>query len=76
MAKRRKAAEAISLADQLRSAVVGSGLSQYAIAKNTGIAQPVITRFVNGTRSISIETADKLAIYFGMRLTLPHNQKP
>lgn len=60
-----------TLADQLRAAIVHSGVSHYAIAKATGVAQPIVTRFVNGTRGISLETADKLAAHFGMRFTAP-----
>lgn len=71
MAKRRTPAEGTSLGDDLRQAIAESGQSHYAIAKATGVAQPVITRFVNGTRSISLETAGKLAIFFGMKLTCP-----
>lgn len=57
-----------TLADQLRAAVADSGLSHYRIAKDTGISQPIITRFVNGDRSVSLDTAGKLAAYFGMSL--------
>ena len=60
-----------TLTEQPRAAVVNCGLSHYRTAKDTGIAQPVITRFANGDRSISLETADKLAAFFGMRLMEP-----
>lgn len=71
MASKRTARLPETLSAQLRSAVTESGKSQYRIAKATGISQPAITRFVNGDRSISLETADKLAAYFGMSLTDP-----
>ena len=57
-----------TLANQLRQAIADSGKSQYRIAKDTGIAQPVISRFVNSDRNISLETADKLMQYFGLEL--------
>lgn len=60
-----------TLSDQLRNAVTSGELSHYRIAKDTGISQPIITRFANGVRGISLETANKLAIYFEMRLTPP-----
>lgn len=66
-AKRTKAAPP-TLSEQLRAAIVESGLSHYRLAKETGVSQPIITRFVNGTRSISLETADRIAGYFGMTL--------
>lgn len=69
MAANRSKAEPDTLADQLRAAMVGSGLSHYRISKDTGISQPVITRFINGDRDLKLETAGKLAAYFSMRLT-------
>jgi hypothetical protein len=57
-----------SLADQLRQAIIDSGKSHYGIAKATGLAQPVITRFANGTRTITLETANILAVYFQLKL--------
>jgi len=63
-----------TMADQLRAAVQGSGLSVYEIAKRTGIPQPVLQRFVSGVRdNIRLDTADKLAALFSMRLTEPRN---
>ena len=57
-----------SLADELRAAIDDSGLTQYRIAKDTGISQPVINRFVNREREVSLETADKLLRYLGIEL--------
>ena len=57
-----------TLANQLRQAIADSGKSQYRIAIDTGIAQPIISRFVNSDRDISLETADKLMEYFGLEL--------
>lgn len=62
----------MSLADQLRKAVTDSGLSVYRIAKDSGVSQPALQRFIAGDRdNIRIDTADKLAVYFRMRLTPP-----
>lgn len=69
MAAKRPKAEPPTLSDQLRAAIAESGLSHYRLAKETGVSQPIITRFANGTRGISLETAGRIAGYFGMRLT-------
>ena len=69
MAKKRIQRKRKTLERHLRDAVTESGLSQYRIAKDTGISQPVVTRFANGTRSISIDTADRLMEYFGLEIT-------
>jgi len=59
-----------SMTDQLRNAVHNSGLSINHIAIGAGIPQPVLQRFCSGEReNIRLDTAEKLAAYFGMRLT-------
>jgi len=52
-------------ADKLRKAIEKSKLSVYAIAKATGIPQPVLHRFYTGERDLTLTTADKLIEYFG-----------
>ncbi len=42
--------------------------SQYAIAKWADVNQSVLSRFVNGERGISLETAAKLCDYLGLML--------
>ena len=62
------------LADQLRQAVLDSGLSVYRIAKDSGVPQSALQRFITGHRDLRLETASKLAAYFGMRLTKPQSK--
>ena len=66
--RRKLHSRPVSLAAQLRKAIKASGLTQYRIAKDTGVPQPVVNRFVNGERSITLETADKLCRYLGLKL--------
>ncbi|MDB4474164.1 HigA family addiction module antitoxin [Opitutaceae bacterium] len=40
-------------------------LTPYRVAKDAGISQPTMNQLVNGKRSISTETALRLATYFG-----------
>ena len=56
------------LVDQLREAMINSGETQYRIAKDSGVPQPVVNRFLNGERGISFETAGKLCAYLRLRL--------
>jgi len=65
----------MALQDQLRRAVEDSGLTLYRIAKGSGIAYQVLHRFARGERDLTLETASKLADYFGMRLTRPRRPK-
>jgi transcriptional regulator with XRE-family HTH domain len=60
-----------TLSDQLRAAIRDSGLSVYRIAKETGVSQPSISRFLNRKRTINIEAAEALATFFNMWLTEP-----
>jgi len=59
----------------LRQAIADSGLTLYRIGKGTGIAYPVLYRFASGERDLTLETASRLADYFGMRLTRPRRPK-
>ena len=65
----------LTLQDQFRSAIEGSGLSLYRIAKDSGIAYQVLHRFARGERDLTLETASRLADYFGMRLTNPRRSR-
>lgn len=55
------------LADTLREAIRNSGLSASEIARNTGVPQPTITRFLAGA-DMKLETASKIAAYLGLEL--------
>lgn len=46
-----------------------SGWSYNRIAKECGIPDPVLNRWCNGKRTITIETAQKICNWFGKRLT-------
>jgi len=57
-----------SLENQIRTAIEKSGLSVYRLAKDSGVSQPVLCRFVNGQRGITLATASKLVETLGLRL--------
>lgn len=62
------------ITEQLRSLVNESTASQYRIAKDSGVPQPTVHAFAGG-RAVSGETVDRLAMYFGVRLTKPRGVK-
>jgi hypothetical protein len=64
----RKGAGDVPLARQLQAAVAATGQSLYSIAQASGVPAPVLQRFVNGERGITLETAGKLAEYLGLAL--------
>jgi hypothetical protein len=63
MPKRR-----IKWSDQFRRAVDASGLSRYRIAKELGIAESTMSRFMAGG-GLSMENLDALADLLGLSLT-------
>jgi hypothetical protein len=70
----RKGVGDVPLARQLQAAIAATGQSLYAIAQASGVAAPVLQRFVNGERGITLETAGKLAAYLRLGL-MPEPQK-
>jgi plasmid maintenance system antidote protein VapI len=57
-----------SLQDALKAGIRQSNKTPYQLAKESGVSQPIISRFVNGERDIRLETADKLAAALGLKL--------
>lgn len=55
------------ISDVIREAVKASGKSLNEIARETGIPQPTISRFVLGA-DLRVSNVDKLAEYFGLQL--------
>ena len=66
MAKRKKAPQ--SLSQQLRELIADAGLSVYELARDAGVDRSVLSRFLAGKRTITLETADRLAKVLKLRL--------
>jgi hypothetical protein len=57
------------MAETLRKVIQDSGKPIAAIAKEAGIAQPVLHRFFTGERdNLRLDTVEKLARYFKLEL--------
>jgi len=55
----------VSLAEHLRQAAADGGLSVYRIAKETGVDQSTLNKFLNGARgNLRLDVADRLFRYF------------
>ena len=63
-------------ADTLRAAIEASGLTRYRVAKETGIAESNLRRFLRGQTSIRLDKADRLAAYLGLHLVPDPDAKP
>ena len=57
-----------NITGELLKAIANSGLTEYRIAKDSGVPQPVLNRFLHGERGISLSTAAKLCAYLGLHL--------
>ena len=63
------------LDEQILTAIEKSGLSVYRLAKDSGVSQPVLCRFVNGDRGITLATAAKLAKTLNLELVSKKKKK-
>lgn len=77
MAKSRTPSdEASSLAAILRDAARRSGLSVYQIAKESGVDQSTLNKFLNGDRdNLRLDVADRLFKFFRLRVSLDVRSK-
>ena len=62
-------AQRTSLGEQLREAIVKTGLSLSEISRRSGVGQPILSRFIRGKRSLTLPIAGKLCGMLGLRLT-------
>jgi transcriptional regulator with XRE-family HTH domain len=65
----------MKIAELLLKTIKTCGISRYKISADTGIEQSALSRFVNGKRTIDLETAEKLCDYFGLELAKKKTQK-
>jgi predicted transcriptional regulator len=54
--------------DQLRQAIRGSGQSQLGISRATGVHQAILSKFLSGTRGLSITSIEKLVEHLELEL--------
>jgi len=58
----------MTMTETLKTAIRASGLSLYAIAADTGVTRPSLSRFIAGKQSLRLDMADALAAYFKLEL--------
>jgi transcriptional regulator with XRE-family HTH domain len=57
-----------TLSDQLREVILARRISAYELGRAAGVAAPVIQRFLNGQRSLTLTTVDRLAEVLRLRI--------
>jgi len=63
-----------TISGQLRLAIKKSGMTQYAICKETGIDKAAMSRFMSKGTGLTTATVDKLADVLGLEL-VPKKRK-
>ena len=58
----------LKLSEQLRGYVRNCGQSVYAVSQASGVSQSVLSRFLAGERSPTLDTAEKLVEVLGLEL--------
>jgi transcriptional regulator with XRE-family HTH domain len=65
MGKHKKA---LNLSEEIRAAINKSKLSGYELCEQSGVDRAVLSRFLRGERSITLDTADKLVEALELKL--------
>ncbi len=58
----------LTLEKAIKKALNESGKSVNSLAKESGVSQPVLQRFLSGQRGLTLETAEKLCVFFDLEL--------
>lgn len=64
-----------TISEQLRAAIEAAGETRYAISKQTGINQSILSRFVRGETNLDGVNIDKLAAYLRLELVPVKRQR-
>lgn len=70
MAKSKK------LSEQIREAILQADVSRYEIARETGVGQPALSRFVHVQRGLSLDALDRIGLYLGLSITTSRPRRP
>lgn len=63
------------LSEQLLTHIERCGLTMYQLSKATGVDQATLSRFLNGRRSISLDAADKIGAFLGLKIISTKKRK-
>jgi plasmid maintenance system antidote protein VapI len=58
----------IDLAATIRRAIKQSGLTPYRVATDADVDRAIMTRFVNGQRGLTLDTASRICDMLGLEL--------
>ena len=64
MARKRK-----PISEQLKEAILNADVSRYRIAKETGLTEASLSRFLNDVSGLSLDSIDKVGDYLELDIT-------
>jgi hypothetical protein len=63
------------VSDQIRAAIDAAGVTRYRISKDTGISESMLSRFMSGSRGLSMEALDTLGEYLDLEVVRRETRK-
>jgi len=72
---KKKHTRRLTLSSQFRQLIRNSGMSNYEIAKQAGIEQSALSRFMRGERGLTTATLDKLGELFDLEIVCRQSPK-
>jgi hypothetical protein len=63
------------VSDQIRVAIDAAGVTRYRISKDTGISESMLSRFMGGSRGLSMEALDTLGEYLDLEVVRRKTRK-
>lgn len=74
MKKKQSQPKQLKVSEQLKAIVETCGVTRYRLAREIGIAESTLSRFIHGERSLSSKAVDALGDYLGLEVVM-HNPK-
>jgi transcriptional regulator with XRE-family HTH domain len=65
----------MKFSDQVRQAIRECGFTRYRIAKDTGVSESALSRFMAGKGNLNLDTLDRLAGVLGLTLRARNAKK-
>jgi len=62
------------MADAIRDAIAKTETPYLVLEEATGVSRASIMRFIRGDRTLRLDIADRLALYFGITSTWEHEK--
>ena len=65
----------MSLADEIRAVMSERGITPYAISRDAGVCQALMSKFFSGKGNMSVKTISAMLDYLGYELTIRKKRK-